>query len=296
MPSLKQFVDATMRTLKNQNVTISDEKPINYGYQFLVKIGKKSGVLRLYMGKKGQRVDVSMIKDAELLSQIAKMLNQPIPVAKEQKKAADIGWPLIGIDESGKGDYFGPLVTCGVMVDAKSAPVLQSLGVKDSKTLDDTQMSHMAREIVATCPSSLLILDPPRYNETYKTIGNLNTLLAQCHVHIMQQLVAQTDCRTILSDQFASPAVLETQVQHKQLDITLHQQTKAESNLAVAAASIVARATFVSELSKLSSQFSQKLPKGATHVSNALHRYVDQNGKAQLNQVAKLHFKLTGTV
>lgn len=204
--------------------------------------------------------------------------------------------PHFGIDESGKGDFFGPLVIAGAYTDAASARQLMDAGIRDSKSIgSDAQIRKMA-EIVRTTPglvSEVIVISPERYNPLYEKIGNLNRLLAWGHARVIENLCAlRPDCPSALSDQFANPRVLERALMEKGRKITLRQQTKAESDYAVAAASILAREKFIDWLAEAERKWGAKFPKGASAAVLAAARdLVHQHGPDALRSTAKLHFK-----
>jgi ribonuclease HIII len=211
--------------------------------------------------------------------------------------------PSIGTDESGKGDFFGPLVCAGVYVDAGSAEVLQDLGVRDSKRLSDRRCRTLAEGIQATCHEqySVVEISPARYNDLYEQFRregkNLNTLLAWAHARVLENLLGRVTCSRAITDQFADPRFVQSKLQERGQKIDLIQMPRAEVHIAVAAASVLARARFLERLEQLSSQFDTTLPKGASHtVVLAGQGLVKQFGASALRQVAKLHFKTTTEV
>jgi ribonuclease HIII len=211
--------------------------------------------------------------------------------------------PSIGTDESGKGDFFGPLVCAGVYVDAGSAEVLQDMGVRDSKRLSDRRCRELAEGIQATCREqySVVEISPARYNDLYEQFRregkNLNTLLAWAHARVLENLLSRVICTRAITDQFADPRFVQAKLQERGKKIDLIQMPRAEVHIAVAAASVLARARFLGRLEALSTEFGMTLPKGASHtVVLAGQVLVKQFGSAALRQVAKLHFKTTTEV
>ena len=176
--------------------------------------------------------------------------------------------PHFGIDESGKGDFFGPLVIAGVYTDAPIARHLIDAGVMDSKRVTSAaRIRKLAAIIRATpgCISEIISIGPERYNEMHASFGNLNRLLAWGHARVIEKLAAaRPDCPRALSDQFARPEVLQRALKAKGLTITLEQRTKGESDTAVAAASILARERFIDWIDKTSAACGVKLPLGAS--------------------------------
>jgi ribonuclease HIII len=203
----------------------------------------------------------------------------------------------IGIDESGKGDYFGPLVIAAVFVDATTQGELRLMQVRDSKKISDGRILEMAPDIKTICPHSVIAIGPPKYNELYAKIRNLNRLLAWGHAKALETLLERVTCERAISDQFANEQLILNMLQEKGRKIVLEQRTKAESDLAVAAASILARAEFLLRMKRLSSEVGTTLPKGASPaVELAAKMIIKKHGQERLGTVAKLHFKTTKAV
>ena len=203
----------------------------------------------------------------------------------------------IGIDESGKGDYFGPLVVAAVFVDATTQDELALMAVRDSKKISDGRILELAPDIKTICPHSVIVIGPQKYNELYAKIRNLNRLLAWGHAKALETLLERVSCARAISDQFGDERLILNALQAKGRTIVLEQRTKAESDLAVAAASIVARAEFLMRLKRLSEDVGTALPKGASPaVELAGRMVVKKHGQSRLASVAKLHFKTTKAV
>lgn len=203
----------------------------------------------------------------------------------------------IGIDESGKGDYFGPLVIAAVFVDATTQGELKLMEVRDSKKISDGRILEMAPDIKTICPHSVIAIGPQKYNELYAKIKNLNRLLAWGHAKALENLLERVSCERAISDQFGNERLILNALQDKGRKIVLEQRTKAESDLAVAAASILARAEFLLRLKRLSGEVGTTLPKGASPaVELAAKMIVKKHGRDRLGTVAKLHFKTTQAV
>jgi ribonuclease HIII len=203
----------------------------------------------------------------------------------------------IGIDESGKGDYFGPLVIAAVFVDPSSETDLALMRVRDSKKISDGRILEMASDIRQACRHSVVAIGPQRYNELYAKINNLNRLLAWGHARALENLLQQVDCSLAISDQFGDQQLILNALQEKGKMIRLVQHPKAEADLAVAAASILARAEFLHRLQRLSHEVGTALPKGASPtVELAARMVVKKHGRERLGAVAKLHFKTTERV
>lgn len=203
----------------------------------------------------------------------------------------------IGVDESGKGDYFGPLVIAACYVEPSLDAELE--GVKDSKKLTDAMALKLDPVIRRVCPFAVVRVDPPKYNELYAKIANLNKFLAWGHAQAIENVLAKVDCDLVISDQFANPAELKRilKTKEKGKNVILESRVRAESDLAVAAASVLARAEFLRRLRSLGEEVGMDLPKGAgTPVDDAARRLVRNQGREVLPTVAKMHFKTTQKV
>jgi ribonuclease HIII len=205
--------------------------------------------------------------------------------------------PIIGTDESGKGDYFGPLVVAAFLATPDDVPVLSTLGVRDSKTVADREAMDMARQLLDAYPSRIAVVSigPERYNEMHAEFGrNLNRLLAWGHATVVAEVLAKTPCNRVISDKFGNERLIADALKKKRVDVRLEQRVRAESHPAVAAASILARARFLVELRRLGEGIGEKLHKGAGHPVEAIARDLWKKGGLELlGRVAKLHFKTT---
>jgi ribonuclease HIII len=172
------------------------------------------------------------------------------------------------------------------------------MGVRDSKKLSDGQVLEIAPDIRTICPHSVIAIGPQKYNELYAKIKNLNRLLAWGHAKALENLLGRgVICTRAISDQFGDERLILNALQEKGRTIVLEQRTKAESDVAVAAASILARAEFLLRLKRLSGEVGTTLPKGASPaVELAARMIIKKHGKDRLGSVAKLHFKTTQAV
>jgi ribonuclease HIII len=204
--------------------------------------------------------------------------------------------PHFGVDESGKGDFFGPLVIAGCYTDRGITRTLRDAGIQDSKKIGSDKRIRDLAEIIRRTQGavhSVVMIGPERYNDMYRSFGNLNRLLAWGHATVIENLAKiRTDCPRALSDQFANPAVLNRELKKKGLAIQLEQQTKAESDVAVAAASILARERFIDWLSTKGRELGVLLPRGVSPLVKQVARdLIAKHGVEVLGRVAKTHFK-----
>jgi ribonuclease HIII len=209
--------------------------------------------------------------------------------------------PHFGIDESGKGDFFGPLVIAGVYVDRGIATQLIDSGVMDSKRIGSDNRIRVLAEEIRNTPGlvyNVVLIGPQKYNLLYEKFGNLNDLLAWGHARVIENLLeAKPDCKRSLSDKFANENVIKRALLKQARLIQIDQRTKAESDIAVAAASILAREKFVQWLDRSSKQLGIVLPKGVSAaVKTAAQALVDKHGFEALQSAAKTHFRTAAEV
>ena len=218
-------------------------------------------------------------------------------------KKQQIAIPHIGTDESGKGDYFGPMVIAGVWVDERIEAELNTLGVKDSKKLSDSRCKELAAEIRKLCRGKYKIVEipPQRYNQLYKEFKaegkNLNHLLAWGHARAIESLLRLCPCNQVIADQFGNKKYISSKLMEKGQMVGLFQTPKGERYIAIAAASILARDKFLESLEKLGQDYVVELPKGSSiAVVEAAKEIVAKCGESALLRIAKMHHKTTEKV
>ena len=209
--------------------------------------------------------------------------------------------PRIGVDESGKGDFFGPLVVAGVYVSESAIGELTELGVKDSKAISsDKRIFEIAKGIRGTkgCLWSVVPIGNEAYNRLHVKMRNVNDILGWGHARVIENLLAKVpDCKKAISDQFGNKRIIQNALMERGKKIELIQRHKAESDIAVAAASIIARDEFVRRLVTLSRELGVILPKGASAaVVEAGIELVKKHGTEVLSKAAKTHFRTTQKV
>lgn len=285
---------------ENNGIAASPYTEINYGLQFNISPGEGKFLIRVYESKKnGIKCDLSQIKNEEILQHIEELIRngnslRKAPETKSAGTADAVEKRLIGTDESGKGDYFGPLVIAGVYADAEGQKRLEEIGAADSKTLSDTRIGKLAEEIAEICEYSVVTIENKRYNEMYREIKNLNRLLAWGHAKVIEDLLETVDCSNVLADQFGGPELIRDALMPKGRQVNLEQRHRAEENVVVAAASIIARNEYVKAMKGLAEEYEMEFPKGCSGmVTEAAKEFVKSYGKEKLEQVAKLHFVVT---
>ena len=273
------------------------------GFELLEKphayYGARKGKLSITVYQKGPKV---LVQGKETEDFVKFTLEPEIlgeaRLGYEEVHNPEMFQPHFGIDESGKGDYFGPLVIAGTYTDGAGTRALMEAGVMDSKRVSSSErIRALAGAIRRThgVVESVVLIGPERYNDLYERFSNLNELLAWGHAKVIEELsVLVPDCPRALSDQFANPRVLQRALERKGVDLELQQRTKGESDVAVAAASILAREAFVKWIERAKDQWGVALALGAgPPVLEAGQVFLDRHGEEELRNVAKVHFKTT---
>jgi len=208
----------------------------------------------------------------------------------------------IGVDEVGKGDFFGPMVVCAAFVSSAILDRIQKSEIQDSKKLSDSVMCDLYDEFAEEVPHSVSVVTPEIYNIEYPKIKNVSILLAQNHAKCIEELLEILEkkdikCEKIVIDQFSKKKDRVTSLLGKRSrKIKFEQFHKGESDIAVAVASVFARAIFVKKWQNMDETYGFKFPKGATHVIDAGKQFVTLYGKKRLGEVAKMSFRTSKQV
>lgn len=198
----------------------------------------------------------------------------------------------IGSDESGKGDFFGPLCTTALYCPKGKIKELIELGVKDSKKLSDTTIVKMSQTLKKNFIHHSVVIFPEKYNELYLKFRNLNRFLAWCHLTAIGQLIEKTDCREVIVDQFAKEELLKEMFEQKKINVHLRQQVRAEEHPVVAAASIIARSEYIQGLDSLMQKYEIELSKGSGYKTLEIGLFLANHyGLAFLEKISKHHFQ-----
>lgn len=302
MPALNSYTHALTATQAAKLRTLLEER----GFEFMAKpyclYAAAKTKVNVLVYEKGPKV---VVQGKETEDFVTNLLEPEVlgeaKLGYEEVHHPEMFQPHIGVDESGKGDFFGPLVIAGVYVDADVARRLRDIGAVDSKRISsDERIAKIAADIrrIRGLVWEVISIQPERYNELYEKFGNLNRLLAWGHAKVIENLLERVpDCPRALSDQFANPAVLQRALQQRGQSIELVQRTKAESDPAVAAASILAREAFVGWLNSHSRRFGIEFPKGVSPIvkQNAAD-LVYKHGRDVLQILSKTHFRTTGEI
>lgn len=252
----------------------------------------------LFQGKNAEKEAERWTADAETPAAKKPASKKSIPSVYQPPEGIG-SMSVIGSDEVGTGDYFGPITVACVYADKVKLPLLKELGVKDSKDLKDPQIVQIARDLIKTVPYSLLVLRNEKYNEMQEKGMSQGKMKALLHNQAIGNLLKKLDGtrpEAILIDQFAEPAVYFKHLAGKNaIKERTYFSTKAEGiHLSVAAASIIARYSFLMEMDKLSKEAGMTLPKGAGPlVDEAAAKLIKKHGEGALRVFTKLHFANT---
>jgi ribonuclease HIII len=269
-------------------ISLLETRNIQNGIQYKLKKNSDLATFNIYRGKSG----VSFVIQASQESDLKKQINEHFII--KFKEIPEINNGYIGTDEVGKGDYFGGLVICGVLVTKQNIKSLINLNVKDSKTLSDDKCIELARKIKIITQNSIVYISAEKYNALYSKFNNLNSLLSWGHARVIENLLEKNKCDKVIVDKFCSEEEFKKALLKNGRKIKIELREHAESDIAVASASIIARAYFLTKLHELSKLFGLNLPKGAGDpVLNAAKIIVKNKGVEFLNKIAKVHFRTT---
>ena len=292
------------------NVVVKD-KELPYGRQFQVVAGNEKVVLSVYKGKKGISTvwggQEGLLMDSAMAaissssskkSPDTNILNSEIKESISLlENCAGFNGVWVGSDESGKGDFFGPLVVAAVLVDTTIAEELIKAGVKDCKILTDKEVQRLAPIIKNLAPINVVLaLKPDMYNYRYEQLRlekkNLNHLLANGHISAIRKAVLQrTDCKYALVDQFSIHSGIREALESEFPDLIVVEQKRAEADIAVAAASVLARERFLTLMAELSILAGRALPKGGGETATAQAQEIKNKfGIKILEKLVKKHF------
>ena len=248
---------------------------------------------KLLVQGKGTREFVEFVLEPEILKEAR--------LGYEAEINPDFIRPRLGVDESGKGDFFGPLVIAGVYVNESVVRHWQEKGVKDSKRVtSDKRIGELAKVIRSTpgCVWTVVPIGPEAYNRMHAKLRTVNKMLAWGHARVIENLMErrtemEPPPERAISDQFArSKSTVANALMELGRGIELIQRHKAEEDLAVAGASILARDVFVQKMAELGEKVGKTLPKGGGKpVDVAAKELVAEQDEAVLEGVAKVHFR-----
>lgn len=295
--SAKKIVESFSAILKEQAFLVSAPVLNTYNYEIRVQKGAVKLKILVYFGKSGNKTVIQGNKDSQLYIDINNLLFTKRMDVVENEFPEPLHY--IGTDESGKGDYFGPLVVAGVIVDSITSVQLKKIGVKDSKLLSDDIIKKLSAKIknIVNNKFNIIVITPKTYNNLHTKMKNVNRILGWSHAKVIENLLVKEDVNEAISDKFGNERLIKDSLQEKGKKINLMQFTKAEKYTAVAAASILARNRFNEWFDEQSKKNNLILPKGASKiVDSALKEIKEKYGVGILNEIAKVHFKTTNKI
>jgi ribonuclease HIII len=289
-------ISALREQLGKENILTSDPSENNYSFETTASEGKDKVKIHIYFGKNGLKKVLQGNKESLLYMKLNDLLNTATPDPTTISTTTGFTEPssYIGTDESGKGDFFGPLVVAGVGADPSQIAQLKKIGVKDSKTLTGSAIRHLSNEIKKICNDSLyiLLITPATYNKLHQQFGNLNKLLGWAHAKVLENILQKSSFNIAISDKFGDEKIIKGFLQKEGKNLLLHQFTKAERFSAVAAASILARDRFNDWFEYQKKQLNFEIPKGASaKVDLAAGKILTLYGEDKLKELTKTHFK-----
>lgn len=272
---------------------VLDVRPMQGGVKFVAE-GEGKVAINLFARKDGSCTAFFESGSGALAEKLKAALGRDEPSTPAGTTTHDAPW--IGSDESGKGDYFGPLVVAAVRLSPEDAEFLRRRGMRDSKELSDAQIPGLAEE-VRRHPHKAIVLPPDVYNKRLRDFRNLNDFLAWGHAEAIRGVLDQAPAKRIIVDQFGAERLVLRALGPLAKGREVIQRPRAESDMAVAAASVLAREEFLLDLARLSKLVGVTLPKGAGQPVDDVGRFlVRRDGVKVLDGIAKLHFKTTAKV
>jgi ribonuclease HIII len=264
-----------------------------YNYEVIVNRDKEQAKLLVYFGKKGIKNVIQANPESKLSAELNKIVFGETFFEPEQKNEIKFH-EYIGTDESGKGDFFGPLVVAAVYIDEKTTLELDDAGVKDSKLINDYNIKIIESKIKKIIGDKFEIvqINPEKYNKLYESFNNLNKIMAWAHSKTIENLILKINCPNVISDKFGNERLIKDELKKKNINLNLYQTPKAERYTAVAASSILARAKVVDWFNIKSREVGFQIPKGGgssvnTSAKHILNKYDDN----YLMKMIKFHFK-----
>ncbi|OQY38841.1 MAG: hypothetical protein B6226_03020 [Candidatus Cloacimonetes bacterium 4572_65] len=311
---LKENVEQFIEIAKEYELELVEQKVLQYGVNLKFCRGSASSNLTIYYGKKKGISIVKSQKESSLdilfdraINELLGIIISPDELVATSKPKRHVStysddeihsWrSWIGSDESGKGDFFGPLVVTAFHCYHEDIKVLREMGVQDSKKLTAPMILKIAEKIMERFPKqySTFALIPKKYNELYVNFGKsgkkLDHLLAWMHSKAIANLVKLSTPEGLVIDKFTSERIISPFLNFEKLDYDLKLIPKGERDVAVAAASILARYKYVKGMDFYSKSYGLTLPKGGGKQTLVAGReFIKLHSKEKLVEVAKLHF------
>lgn len=295
---LEELVLDLENKLKDRDIYVCEKKDISYGIQMFME--DKDGetlILNMYNGKDGFKFVPN--------KKMSPIYTHFLDCIEQKKMAPTIPFDVyIGTDESGKGDYFGPLIVAGFISNAEVNQKLFSYGIRDCKNIGEKQILELGEWLyreyashIATC-----ILLPEQYNIQYSHYKlerkNVNDLLAWGHAQVIEKL-ADHKLRPmgVIADQFGSPKHVMKALMEKGSRLEIMQTTRAEKDMAVAAASVVAKYNLLKYFDEVGRQYDVVIPRGSgIQAIDCAIDIANRYGVMELKKNVKIHFRITKEV
>ena len=293
-----KIIDRYKQFLTEQDYQVSNPVRNEFSYQISASDKKDKVTLLVFFGKKGNKLVLQGNKELNLYKDINNLIFGK-KFFSDERPEEEPSYPYIGTDESGKGDYFGPLVVAGVFVTPEAGRSLRMIGIRDSKELSDYQIEQIAYEIKRNqeVKFDVVLISPEKYNQLYEKMGNLNRLMGWAHAKVIENLLNKCDAGEAISDKFGNEKIILDSLQERGRTINLKQLTKAERFSAVAAASILARESIINWFKIQSRKYKIEIPKGSSsEVESKARLFLEKYGADTLSKLVKLHFKTSKKV
>jgi ribonuclease HIII len=290
--SALKIIENYCKLLTEKGLVVSCPRKQNFAYGIEVSNKNNKISILVYFGKKGNKTVLQGNNESEVYKNVSKLIFGEKLFSEENEVFNPKSY--IGTDESGKGDYFGPLVIAGVFVDPFISEQLQNLGVKDSKTISDWQIKTLAGKIkkIANINFDTVVISPDKYNKLHEKMGNVNKILGWAHARVLENILNKCKAENAISDKFGSESLILNSLQEKGKELKLYQTSKAERYVAVAAASIIARDIVIRWFELNSKKIGFQIPKGASKaVETAGEKIIKVFDEEKLKILVKIHFK-----
>ncbi|MBI9071756.1 MAG: ribonuclease HIII [Melioribacteraceae bacterium] len=287
--SAKQTLSNYAKQISDFGFTVSNMEMKQYNYEITIENPPNKLKLQSYFGKKGVKTIIQGNKETALYNSIYSLV-----FGEElfENKESDLTEPdnYIGSDESGKGDFFGPLVVAAVHVEKKLIPELKKIGVKDSKLISDQQISVIAGKMYRNSKINFAVLKivPEKYNLLYSKFLNLNKMMDWAHSKVITDLLESSNSKKVITDKFSKAGL---SVQNNFPDVSFTQISKGERYTAVAAASIIARDHFNQWFIDQENSGISLLKGASALVEEKGREVVNYFGTSELDKLCKKHFK-----
>ncbi|MBI5663139.1 MAG: ribonuclease HIII [Ignavibacterium album] len=282
--------------LQKDGYIVDEPTKKQYNYEININVGKDKLKFLVYFGKKGIKSVLQGNINSVLYKKLDSLINSKLNFQSEEITEPE---SYIGSDESGKGDFFGPLVVAAFAFDSRVRENLSDLNIKDSKELSDDEIRKISLSIKKRFPDRISVIEiqPKRYNELYESFKNLNSILIWAHAKAIEELQKKFGYTELVIDKFCSEDLIRTELTKKINNFNLLLTEKAERFKGVAVASIIARERILNWFETKSRQLKVDIPLGASeNVNNVASHIKNKFGSDFLSELIKLHFKNYGNI